>query len=302
MEKTIRVLTSKDFPYLKEMNTGIEDDYVIRIFDRLSTEPNRLYGLFIEDQLVSLGGISIYMNRYAMLGRLRSDRRYRGNDFATKLMAFMMNEAFQIEGIQWVGANTQEENIPARRVMDKIGLSAYTMTHGALTEDTSILQTGGKLWTPIHNLERKKEWVDKVYVQQAAVFPFECYYPFPASEALFSVENLLEWSFYENEDKTRFLITKPDQKKYRYLHAVYPWNDKTEQPGLWETISADYQDLVQQTADDNEVETYIWMDLTKEEVELLPANHPFTLPSPWILYGITKQEWQKTKETVAVEK
>ena len=39
---------------------------------------NRLFGLFVENKLVSLGGFSIFANEYAMLGRLRSDRSIRG--------------------------------------------------------------------------------------------------------------------------------------------------------------------------------------------------------------------------------
>ncbi|SEQ95950.1 hypothetical protein SAMN05216232_3808 [Virgibacillus subterraneus] len=96
-----RVLNSNDFKHLEKMNTGIEDDYIKRIFNRLITGKNRLYGLFLDDQMVSLGGYSIYASRYAMLGRLRTDRRFMGKGFSTELMYHMMNKAFQINGIQW---------------------------------------------------------------------------------------------------------------------------------------------------------------------------------------------------------
>ncbi|SET18843.1 Acetyltransferase (GNAT) domain-containing protein [Oceanobacillus limi] len=289
MEKLIRVLHNDDYPSLEKMETGNEDDYVKRVFQRLSSGQNRLYGLFVDGQLASLGGISIYAKHYVMLGRLRSDIRFRGNDFATEIMAYMMNESFQMEGIHWIGANTQEENLPARRVMKKIGLEPYTMIHGAITKDTSMLETGEKPWKTIHDIERKKALLRENYIDAASIFPYECYYPFPASDALFPDEKLQEWSFYENDNKTRFVITKKDQKKHHYLHAIYPWDDITEQNGLWETISLDYQELSKQN---EEEETYIWMDLTKEEAKKLPANHSFTIPSPWILHGITKEQWQ----------
>ncbi|MFD2045476.1 GNAT family N-acetyltransferase [Ornithinibacillus salinisoli] len=298
MERSIRLLHSDDYPLLETMDTGIEDDYVKRVFHRLSTGDNRLYGLFLGDQLVSLGGINIYAKRYAMLGRLRSDRRFRGQDFATKVMTYMLKEAFLIDGIQWVGANTQEENVPARRVMEKIGFSPYTMLHGALTDDTTTLTIDAKPWKLIDDLQRKKDWLQQTYVDSSEVFPYECYYLFPASEDLFQDEKLREWSFYENEEKNRFLITKIDQKKYHYLHVIYPWNDMTEQVGLWETITADYKKLLQQNGE----ETYIWMDLSKEEASSLPSNHQFTLPSPWILYGMNKEKWDQLKMCQALVK
>lgn len=288
MNTSIRKLNSIDYPHLKAMDTGMADDYVEHIFARLTTDSNRLYGLFLDNgQMVSIGGISIYAGHYAMMGRLRSDRRFAGNGFSTMLLKYMMNEAFLMSGIQWVGANTQEHNTSARRAIGKVGLSPYTMMHGALTKDTTALDSGAAPWNPITNLQQKKDWLNKMYVESSSVFPYECYYSFPASKELFSESDLKEWSFYENNTQTRMLITKTDRKKYHYLHAVYPWSDITSQTGLWETISRDYHDYAKQTDD----ETYIWMDLTKEEAASLPFGHQFELPSPWILYGITKESW-----------
>lgn len=286
------MLTSEDFPYLEAMDTGIEDDYVVRIFHSLTTENHRLYGLFIDGQMASMGGYTIFAERYAMLGRLRSDRRFRGNNLATQLISYIMNQAFQVDGIQWVGANTQEYNIPARRVVEKLRLKPYVMLHGAVTKDTSALETGAKPWKHIDSIERKKQWLKEVYLKSSSVFPYECYYSFPASKELFCNEDIEKWSFYENEEKTRVLITKYDQKKDHYLHVVYPWSDMLSQKGLWETIAKDYRKLKEQVEGD----TYIWIDLTKEEAQSLPENHQFELPSPWILYGVEKENYNLVDE------
>ncbi|SHG27419.1 GNAT family N-acetyltransferase [Ornithinibacillus halophilus] len=291
MKETIRLLNEEDYPLLEAMDTGKSEDYVKRIFDRLITGPNRLYGLFSDGKLASVGGYSIYAKRYAMLGRLRSDMRFRGKNFATKLMEFVKDEAFKVDEIHWVGANTQEENFPARRVLEKMGFQSYTMLHGAITKDTSALESGGQTWNKIHDMQQKIVWLDEMYLKTKAIFPYECYYPFPASTDLFQKKDLDTWTFYENMDQTRILITKVDQKKHKYLHAIYPWNDINNQKGLWETISKEYQELLKQT----EEETYIWMDLTKEEANQLPENHSFELPSPWILFGIEKTQWKKSK-------
>ncbi|SFA83478.1 Acetyltransferase (GNAT) domain-containing protein [Lentibacillus halodurans] len=297
MKKTIRVLHSNDYPHLEVMDTGIEFDYIKHIFDRLVTGNNRLYGLFLDGQLVSLSGYSIYAGSYAMLGRLRSDRRFTGNGYSTELVSYVLNQVFQLNNIHWAGANTQEDNGSARRVLEKIGLSAYTTLHGAITKDISLLESGSEPWWPVTDLQRKQEWINRLYIKSASIFPYECYYPFPGSPDLFQDHDLMQWSFYENESGTRFLITKYDQKKHHYLHAVYPWNDIVSQQGLWETIANDYRRLAQQTDD----ETYIWMDLTKEEAQSLPLSHQFELPSPWILYGIDKVTFHSTRRSSPAE-
>ncbi|WP_042220578.1 GNAT family N-acetyltransferase [Oceanobacillus manasiensis] len=281
MQNLIRRLTKEDFHHAEAMDTGIEDDYVLRIFNRLIDGSNTLFGLFNQDQLVSIAGYSIYAGHYAMLGRLRSDVRYRGRDFSTILMKHLISEVFKDQEIKWIGANTQEDNIAGRRVLEKAGLHPHITIHGATTKNLSRLESGAQPWNKVHKLERKRELIEMGYLKGPSIFPYQCYYPFPASWELFTDENLLEWSFYENEMQDRFLITKEDQKKWHYLHVIYPWEDLHQQEGLWETITHGYKQLTKKTGED----TYVWMDLTKQEVANLPSNHPFTLPSPWILFG-----------------
>lgn len=281
MEKSIRVLTKDDLPQLKAMETGIEDDYVIHVFDRISSGNNKLFGLFTEDQLVSVGGLTVFADQYVMLGRMRSDLRFRGNDLSTTLMSSVLEEAFNLPGIKWVGANTQEENLPAQRVLKKIGLAERHMSYGATAEGVTGLENGGAVWKRQNTLERKKQWLHQLFVESSAVFPYECYYPFPALEGMFDDSQIAKWNFFENEAGDRVLITKADMKKYHYLQAIYPYDDLMEQPGLWETISMAHRELAATLNTD----TQVWMDLTKLQAASLPENHPFELPSPWMLFG-----------------
>lgn len=69
---------------------------------------------------------------------------------------------------------------------------------------------------------------------------------------------------------------------------IYPWNDLHKQEGIWETIHTAYNRFLNSI----EEETYIWIDLTKEEAKDLPKGHPFTLPSPWVLYGLTRESYE----------
>lgn len=281
MEKSIRVLTKDDLPKLKAMETGIEDDYVIRVFDRISSGNNKLFGLFTEDQLVSVGGLTVFADQYVMLGRMRSDLRFRGNDLSTTLMSIVLKEAFNLPGIKWVGANTQEENLPAQRVLKKIGLAERHLSYGATAEGVTDLENGGAVWHRQDNLERKKQWLHQLFVESSAVFPYECYYPFPALDGMFEDSQIAKWNFFENPAGDRVLITKADMKKYHYLQAIYPYDDLMDQPGLWETISVARGGLAERLKTD----TQVWMDLTKKQAANLPDNHPFELPSPWMLFG-----------------
>ena len=281
MNETIRQLTGDDFQALQDMDTGIDDDYVIRVFDRISTGPNRIFGLFQDGQLASIGGYTIFAGSYAMLGRMRSDVRFRGQSLSSRLMAHVRDVALEHPGIRFVGANTQEFNLPAQRVLEKIGLSRQAELFSAITETVEVFETGAAPWRKIDSHDEKMRWLEAVYIRSGRVFPLECYYPFPATPDLFSGEAFAQWDFHENPARDRIVITKHDVKKYDYLHTIYPWEDLFDQPGLWETLRAPFEKI----RHDSREGAFVWIDLTRAQASKLPDGHPFDLPSPWFLYG-----------------
>lgn len=281
MEKSIRQLQLQDLHYLEKMNTGIEDDYILRVYDRISKGSSRMYGLFFDEQLVSVGGYTIFAKQYVMLGRMRSDLRYRGNNLSTQLMNFILEQTLTLPNIQWIGANTQHNNVSARRVMDKLGLTELSILYSAISSNIAHLETGGRAWEKVTAISKKRAWIEQLYIQTGAVFPYECYYAFPASEKLFTEENFAQWSFFENPQQDRVLITKQDYKREYYLHVIYSWDDLLSQPGLWETMSMAQLELSIKV----KTNPSIWIDLSPSQVQSLPNNHPFELPSPWLLYG-----------------
>lgn len=284
MKTSIRQLQLDDLHFLEKMDTGITDDYLLRVYERISSGSSRLYGLFIDEQLASIGGYTIFAKHYIMLGRMRSDLRYRGNQLSTQLMTHVLEQSFALPAIQWIGANTQEENTAARRVLDKLGLKEISTLSSAISTDVSLLEKDGSYWRELTDLSHKRKWINQLYTNERAVFPYECYYAFPATENLFTDTKLTEWSFFENAQGDRVLITKKDDKRQYYLHVVYPWNDLSSQAGLWETISLAQRKLSEQV----KTTAFIWIDLTPSQVSQLPSNHPFDLPSPWLLYGIDR--------------
>lgn len=280
MQKYIRRLTEDDFPLFLAMDTGIEDDYIAHFFQRFVHAGDSLYGLFAEDQLAVMAGFSVFAGSYAMLGKLRSDRRFQGKSLATELMTYVKNEALQRKEVKWVGGNTEEKNLPARRVLEKSGLTPRITQYAATAASVFPLETGAGSWKKVTSLKKKQQWLENTYLKENKIFPYECYYPFPAAPSLFGKEELQSWNMYENEAGTRFVITKHDQKRTHYVHVGYPWDDFHRQPGFWETISAAQQELEEKLQE----KPIIWLDLPKEAAGSLPPGHPFNLSSIWVLH------------------
>lgn len=282
MKKEIRLLGPNDFVHIQNLKTNVVDDYIPQAFPDLIELPNVLYGLFVDDKLASVAGYTLFGNKVAMLGRLRSDLRFHGHGFATEIMAYVRDIAFKDSKVRWVGANTQAANKPTQRVLNKIGLIHHMTAYGAISSNVMDLETGAQIWNKIDDLPRKQAWLHELYPEETDFFPYGCYYLLPSSKDLFTDQVITDWIFYENEDETRVVIMKHDEKKQTYVHVVYPWDDITKQAGLWKTITEVQQQFVKQFKND----VFIWMDLTEDAVCTLPHNHPFELPSPWTLHGV----------------
>ncbi|BAC12802.1 hypothetical protein [Oceanobacillus iheyensis HTE831] len=298
MKEYIRELTTTDLPLLKSMDTGIIDDYVIQVFERLSTDQNRIYGLFVDEQLVSIAGYSIFAHQYVMLGRLRSDRRYRGKNYATKIMKYIRDIAFQLPNITWVGGNTQENNLAARRVLTNIGLIEQEKLYPAITEEIDMFIQENKRWHLIEKSNDKANLLKDTYIHDKRVFPFECYYPFPATNSLFTHSNIDNWNVYETHQHDYPLVTKKDVKKDILLHVIFPFSDVFTQSGLWETVYDDYYKLKSIHPDQK---VYIWLDIPEYHIHHLPPNHPFSIDSPWILHGMSIDNWNQLNKHSLLE-
>ncbi|GEL76599.1 GNAT family N-acetyltransferase [Tenuibacillus multivorans] len=276
----IRQLRLEDHDLVKSMQTGIEDDYIVRVFERLIRN-DVIYGLFNDDQLVSTAGYSLYANQYAMLGRLRSDNRYKGKGYATQLIEFIIEQLQHENHIKWIGANTQRHNFPALRVLNKLNLPQLKALHGSTLVKPEVLNyTPGEKWTPIETLEGKREVLSSIEHNPDVIFPYECYYPFPSHPNLFKDDEIKDWYFFKNPNNNRFIIINFDQKKHQYAHVVYLWDDVFTQPGLWETILDTHKEFQKTYGDD----TYVWIDLT-DESRKDACEEAFQIQDPWILHG-----------------
>ncbi|MRG84711.1 GNAT family N-acetyltransferase [Salinibacillus xinjiangensis] len=280
----IRKLNDEDLHTLAQMETGIEDDYVVRIFPRLVNSPeHELYGLFEQNRMLSVAGYSIFAHHYAMLGRLRSDRRYLGKGNATELLTKIIDELKANPQIHWIGANTEEHNKPALKVLQKLGFPSYTPLYPVkLYEGETVEGKSGALWNKLTTKEEKRNILKLFGKSEFEVFPYQCYYPFPYADYLLSDDGLEQSVFYVNDDQSRFFIVKEDQKKEIYAMVMYPWNDHFQQPGFWNTIMY--------SLENHFTEHRLWIDMTKEGLNNAEQLDKFEVLKPWILHG----EWVKS--------
>lgn len=281
----VKTLTIDDYPALQAMDTGIEDDYVVRIFDRLITSDNHeLFGLFQDGRMLSIGGYSLFgQDKFAMLGRLRSDRRYQTKGNATQLLTPVIDQLKRDPRIQWIGANTHLGNLPARRVLGKLGVDQGPVIHYLILKRPDLLSghSEGPVWSLVDSLQMKRKLLSELSENKLGMFPYECYYPLPYDPSLFTDDYLDGASFYENPAKNRFVILKKDTKKYDYTHVKYFWDDHYEQPGFFETILAHW--------DDNPDNIGCWIDFSDEGFKNIPELTAYDVQEPWILYG----SWKK---------
>ncbi|KGX92872.1 GCN5 family acetyltransferase [Pontibacillus halophilus JSM 076056 = DSM 19796] len=280
----MRKLTNDDYDSLLHMDTGIQDDYVVRIFPQLvSSNTQALYGLFEGDVMKTVAGYTIFADHFAMLGRLRSDRRFYSKGYATELLSYIIQDLRKLDNVQWIGAHTQIENKPARRVLDKLSISPVESTYHAAIDDWQHLGEidPGTRWEEVTQLHEKKAWIQKLSETSFRIYPYEMYYPFPYVEQLLSDAYIESSAFYVNDDGTRYVMMKEDVKRVRRTHVKYLWDDLHEQRGLWRTIAYEAAKHPNNEAP--------WIDVLPTVYEALQDEHGMDFSEEWILYGDWKE-------------
>ncbi|MCT2536017.1 N-acetyltransferase [Aquibacillus koreensis] len=276
----MRRLSLDDQVLVQNMQTSVEDDYILHIFpDLVTSKTNNVYGLFQQDNLLAIAGASFYPGGYAMLGRLRSDTRFLAKGNATNILGYIKSELEKDPAIKWVGANTNLGNKAARRVLEKIGLDEVTRLHSySVAEPDLVNGTAGAIWQPIHSIEEKRALLNGLTGNATTIYPYECYYPFPLTDQLLTDEHLEDSVFFQNPKQDRFMVIKKDQKRDWYAQVKYFWNDHFYQPGWWETV---YHYVGQQPEEGIKA----WIDFSEQGLGNIPNLEAFDVSDGWILYG-----------------
>lgn len=235
----IRRLSVDDFEALKQMHTGINKDYVLHIFAE-SVNNEETYGAFVDDQLVSIAAFTVFAGRYAVLGRLRTDIRFRGRGIVTQLLKELCGKIDDNPRLAWVGLATQADNFPVHQVAGKLKMNrlstfnSCSLDEGGQAVLHSELPTLFNEWTVVGDLKEKQALLNNLSIQenQLRIFPYECYYPLPFESPLWTEDYLEKCKCLK--DDGRFVLFMPDEKGSSYLHMKYFWDDSFSRPGLWQ--------------------------------------------------------------------
>ncbi|MFB1051293.1 GNAT family N-acetyltransferase [Paraliobacillus sp. JSM ZJ581] len=277
---TVRQLTINDHVLVKQMHTEMQDDYVLHIFPHLvQSETQALFGWFVNNHLASIAGYTLFPGGYAMLGRLRSDQRFRKKGHAANLLSHMVDMLVRDPNVRWIGANTNIHNSAAKKVIEKLGLDEITSLYSFPVKPNAFVKgTDGEIWRKITSSSDKRTLLKRLKKENALnVYPFECYYPLPYTDTLITDEELEQSYFFLNPTNDRFLIIKNDQKRERFAQIKYFWNDHFEQAGFWNTVN-------HQVKNDC-LSPRPWLDFSEEGLANIPNIKLFDVSDGWILYG-----------------
>ncbi|GAA5417156.1 hypothetical protein Pryu01_02218 [Paraliobacillus ryukyuensis] len=278
--ETVRQLTLDDHELVTKMHTNIADDYVKNIFpDLVKSQTHGLFGWFQGEYLVSIAGYSLFPGGYAMLGRLRSDVRFRTNGYATKLLAHIIKTLTMNPEIKWVGANTNIHNHAARKVVDKLGMKEITKLHSyPVKEGREVKGLDGPVWNRVDDIKQKRQLLHWLKEENAlGVYPYECFYPFPYTDELVTDEDLNQSTFYLNPTEDRFMVIKNDQKQEWFAQVKYFWNDHFQQEGFWNTVNQHVK------VDPLQPKTRI--EFSEQGKQNIPNIDVFDVSDGWVLYG-----------------
>ncbi|WP_226657465.1 GNAT family N-acetyltransferase [Pseudalkalibacillus hwajinpoensis] len=265
----IRRLTSKDIPVVKEMPTGLEEDYVSRILHRL-IEEETIMGYFHNEKLVGIAGMTMFEREAVVLGRLRTHVDYRNKGIASALMNTLKNEAFNHQMVTWVGYATEEYNTAGNRLAPHLEMHLEAKVVSSLVSPYVMMgQTTTEPFERVVTAD-KKTIIEKYWKKnKATFFPYSIYYPLPYLPIL-SPAYLNKVELFVN-GSGGFMIMK-EEKGASYLHLKV-FNETTlYNKTMWDMVNAHASE---------EART-IWVDLPIQQAKWL---EPYSHQTIWHLYG-----------------
>ncbi|MFP7171536.1 GNAT family N-acetyltransferase [Terribacillus halophilus] len=280
---TIRQLTIDDYRSVLDMQTGIEDDYVIGSFPQLIENPAQsLFGLMTEEGLAAVAGVYRLPNGNGILGRLRSDIRYQSKGNATALLKHIIAYCEQDPRMNWLGAITRKSNLPAQRVLDKLNMRYNSQFISLLMENPGEAEfPAAAPWQPIEGTEAKRDAIEQAAKDtKLAFYPYEAYFPIPYAAAILEDEYIEKLSVFRNTDASRIMAIQEDFKGRDLAQIQYFWPDVFEQDGLWAAVF----DYLQQS----DRQLVPQLDVSPGNASCIPAVFKESFAKdddPWLIYG-----------------
>ncbi|GEM01230.1 Ribosomal protein S18 acetylase RimI [Halolactibacillus halophilus] len=274
---SIRRLTMNDFSLYQQMQTGMNNDYMLTVFERLVTPPaNYLYGLFDDDILASVAGYTYFPGGNAMLGRLRSDKQFRQLGYSTQLLHYLVDTVKQDPSVKFIGGYTQIDNTPAKKILTKLGMKHIDTYHSFPAVNLKPLITDQILWDEITDYDEKRQALQSLTNRGVASFPYEAYYPFPLTENLIPAEKLRVMRLFKSPLTGHCLFVDNDYKGEALLNIRYVHDDLFTTPGLFFTIDQ----LLK-----HEPDRLPWFNFSLTQYQKLTDKDCFRLEPGWELHG-----------------
>jgi hypothetical protein len=281
----IKQLTMNDYQEVLDMQTGIDDDYVIRLFPQLLENPAQtLYGLETEGKLAAVAGVVRMPNGNGILGRLRSDIRYQSKGNATVLLQKIIADCEQDPNMHWVGAITQKSNKPAQRVLDKLGLQLADQFISLIMESPDMtLAAGAQPWQQIMENDAKRDAIEQAVMEtQRSFYPYEAYFPIPFASAVLEDDYLEQLAVFQDPNSSKMMALQEDYKGRDLAQIQYFWPDLFEQDGLWAAVF-DYINMSDKPFTPQ-------VDVSPETISSMPDAFKSSFianDDPWLIYGIS---------------
>lgn len=276
---TLKQITKANQIDVFKMETGLKEDYVLRILPQL-IENEPVYGAYRNDELVAIAGYTLFANSFAILGRLRTAMAYRGNGIATQLLQKVMKIAIEKHSIDWIGLTTLDDNLPVHHIAKNLGMAHMTSYYSCTLRPQKLnkKETDDHNWKIVSGLEKKRWYINKFLPTATenvlGMFPYEAYYPIIQSQKLITDKYLERCYMFINTDKHKFILLMPDHKDKPYFHVKYFWDDFFDHELLIEQLyllACHHQ-------------RYLWIDLAESTYQKRPKEF-FDNVSKWRLYG-----------------
>lgn len=277
---TIRPLTNADFTLYQQMKTGVDNDYMLMVFERLVTPPdNYLYGLFHDEALASVAGYTYFPGGNVMLGRLRSDVRFRQLGYPTQLLHYLVDTIQQDPSVHFIGGYTHISNVAAKKILAKLGMTPIDTYYSFPAIKLQPLIHDQILWDEVTGHDQKRHALQTLIENDVASFPYEAYYPFPLTQNLIPDEKLLAMHVYQSPVTGNYLFADKDYKGEALLNIRYVHDDLFTTPGFFHTIDRLFK---------NEPERLPWFNFSKTQYNNLNHKDCFRLEAGWELHGTFK--------------
>lgn len=114
---TIRQLSTEDdlrtgFPILNELRTHLDEDLFFELYEQMHEEGYRLFGLYDDDEIVAVAGVTVstnfYLGKHAYVYDLVTTESRRSEGFGEQLLSFVHDwaategcEAVELESGLW---------------------------------------------------------------------------------------------------------------------------------------------------------------------------------------------------------